>query len=68
MKKSPPIEILVTGLEGFIGFHLCKKLLENGIDVVGVDNLNSYYDKNLKIARNKQLKNISKNSRNEYIV
>ena len=62
------MEVLVTGSAGFIGFHLCKKLLENGIDVVGVDNLNSYYDKNLKIARNKQLKNISKNSRNEYIV
>ena len=34
--------ILVTGAAGFIGFHLCKKLLENGINVLGIDNLNDY--------------------------
>jgi len=43
--------ILVTGSAGFIGFHLSKKLLELGYFVVGVDNLNSYYDVNLKKAR-----------------
>jgi len=43
--------ILVTGSAGFIGFHLSKKLLEMGYFVVGVDNLNSYYDVNLKRAR-----------------
>ena len=43
--------ILVTGAAGFIGFHLSKKLLEMGERVVGVDNLNSYYDVNLKKAR-----------------
>ncbi len=47
--------ILVTGSAGFIGFHLCKKLLEEGFDVIGVDNLNDYYDVQLKIDRNKEL-------------
>jgi UDP-glucuronate 4-epimerase len=44
MNKS----ILVTGCAGFIGFHLCNKLLENGYYVTGIDNLNGYYDVNLK--------------------
>lgn len=47
--------ILVTGSAGFIGFHTSKKLLESGVNVVGVDNLNDYYDISLKEARNKQL-------------
>jgi len=42
---------LVTGAAGFIGFHLCKRLLDNGDDVVGIDNINNYYDVNLKLAR-----------------
>ena len=67
VKKSPPIEILVTGSAGFIGFHLCKKLLENGLNVVGIDNLNSYYDVNLKISRNEHLKTLSKPLGNKYI-
>ena len=52
MKKN----ILITGAAGFIGFHLTKKLSEKGLKIVGVDNLNTYYDKNLKLARLKQLK------------
>ncbi|OFZ53963.1 MAG: capsular biosynthesis protein CpsI [Bdellovibrionales bacterium RIFOXYC1_FULL_54_43] len=44
-------KLLVTGSAGFIGFHLCKKLLERGTEVVGLDNLNSYYDPKLKSAR-----------------
>ncbi|MFH1349715.1 MAG: SDR family NAD(P)-dependent oxidoreductase [Pseudomonadota bacterium] len=48
--------ILVTGAAGFIGFHLSKKLLEKGYKVVGVDNLNPYYDVSLKKARRDILK------------
>ncbi|HPJ66781.1 MAG TPA: GDP-mannose 4,6-dehydratase [Desulfobacteraceae bacterium] len=43
--------ILVTGAAGFIGFHLSRKLLEMGTGVIGIDNLNSYYDVNLKMNR-----------------
>lgn len=42
---------LVTGAAGFIGFHLCKRLLDDGNSVVGIDNVNDYYDVNLKLAR-----------------
>lgn len=45
------MKILVTGSAGFIGFHLTKKLLERGDNVVGIDNINNYYDVNLKYAR-----------------
>ncbi len=44
-------KILVTGTAGFIGFHLARKLLERGNEVVGIDNINDYYDVNLKYAR-----------------
>ncbi|HTV54313.1 MAG TPA: NAD-dependent epimerase [Terriglobia bacterium] len=44
-------KILVTGCAGFIGFHLCRKLLSLGYDVCGLDNLNEYYDRTLKAAR-----------------
>ena len=43
--------ILVTGAAGFIGYHVAKRLLENGRQVVGLDNLNAYYDPTLKDAR-----------------
>ncbi len=45
------MKILVTGTAGFIGFHLAKKLLERGDEVIGLDNINDYYDVNLKYAR-----------------
>ena len=45
------MNILVTGTAGFIGFHLTKKLLERGDNVIGLDNINDYYDVNLKYAR-----------------
>lgn len=51
--------ILVTGSAGFIGFHLCKRLIETGIKVVGIDNVNDYYDVELK---KKRLELLSQNS------
>jgi len=44
-------KILVTGSSGFIGMHLCKNLLDDGYDVMGIDNMNDYYDPILKKAR-----------------
>ena len=52
----PDIKILVTGAAGFIGFHTAQKLLARGYTVVGLDNLNSYYDVSLKQARLEQLR------------
>lgn len=45
------MKFLVTGAAGFIGFHACKRLLQAGHEVVGLDNMNDYYDVNLKQAR-----------------
>ena len=45
------MKFLVTGAAGFIGFHACKRLLDAGHEVVGLDNMNDYYDVNLKQAR-----------------
>ena len=45
------MKILITGVAGFIGFHLAEKLLKLGYEVVGIDNINDYYDVNLKYAR-----------------
>ncbi|BCG64825.1 MAG: UDP-glucuronate 4-epimerase [Methyloprofundus sp.] len=50
------MKVLVTGTAGFIGNHLAIKLLERGDEVVGVDNLNDYYDVNLKLARLDRIK------------
>ena len=49
------MKILVTGVAGFIGMHVAQRLLGNGIEVVGIDNLNSYYDVLLKEDRLKRL-------------
>ena len=54
------MSILVTGSAGFIGFHLCKKLIEKKFEVIGFDNLNNYYDVNLKFDRVKYLNNKAK--------
>lgn len=49
------MKILVTGAAGFIGYHLCEQYLAKGYHVVGLDNLNNYYDVNLKYGRLSQL-------------
>ncbi|MCG5059339.1 MAG: NAD-dependent epimerase [Limnoraphis sp. WC205] len=49
------MKILVTGAAGFIGFHLSKRLLQRGDTVIGLDNLNSYYDVSLKKDRLEQI-------------
>jgi UDP-glucuronate 4-epimerase len=51
MKKIIKSKVLITGDAGFIGFHLTKRLLEEGETVVGIDNINDYYDVDLKYAR-----------------
>lgn len=51
------MKILITGHVGFIGFHTCLKLLTLGHEIIGIDNFNDYYDRNVKIYRHKILKN-----------
>ena len=50
------MKILITGVSGFIGFSLAKKLLEKGNHVIGIDNINNYYSTELKKKRIKQIK------------
>ena len=58
--KFKPLDLnktyLITGAAGFIGFYLSKRLLEAGCSVIGIDNINDYYDVNLKHARLEQLR------------
>jgi len=49
------VKILVTGAAGFIGFHVAKRLLDDKHEVVGLDNINDYYDVALKYARLNEL-------------
>jgi UDP-glucuronate 4-epimerase len=56
--------ILVTGAAGFIGFHVAKRLLRDGRDVVGLDNMNAYYDPSLKEMRRAEL---AKNNRFRFV-
>ena len=52
-------KILITGVAGFIGYHLTEKLLNNNYHIIGIDNLNDYYDPNLKKARLDNLNELS---------
>ena len=52
------MKLLITGCCGFIGFHLSKKLLNKNLSVIGIDNINNYYDTRLKKERLLILKNI----------
>ena len=54
--------ILVTGAAGFIGSHLCMKLINNGIKVIGIDNLNGYYNPLLKEKRIEIIEDINQNN------
>lgn len=51
MGRPDSSKVLITGAAGFIGFHLAKRLLEEGYTVVGLDNINAYYDVGLKFGR-----------------
>ena len=50
------MNILITGAAGFIGYHLCKRLLDEDYNILGIDNLNNYYNSALKIKRLNRLK------------
>ncbi|MDP1705713.1 MAG: GDP-mannose 4,6-dehydratase, partial [Sulfurimicrobium sp.] len=52
------MKVLVTGVAGFIGMHTAQRLLAKGVEVVGIDNLNDYYDVQLKNDRLKQLSHL----------
>jgi nucleoside-diphosphate-sugar epimerase len=60
------MKVLVTGSAGFIGFHTAAKLIERGDTVVGIDNVNDYYDPGLKEARLAELDRIAQANRAEY--
>ena len=58
--------ILITGAAGFIGFHLCSKLIKNGFEVIGFDNINDYYSQELKRDRLKILEKTALNHKGEF--
>ena len=59
---TKPKKILITGVAGFIGFHLAKYLIKKKYQVIGLDNMNNYYDVSLK----KNRINILKDNMNNY--
>ena len=61
------MKVLVTGVGGFIGFHVSKYLLKRGDTVIGLDNLNNYYDVSLKEARLARLKDNERFGRFEFV-
>ena len=55
-KKNKKVKILITGCVGFLGFHACNYLTSKGFQIIGIDNVNTYYDIKLKHDRLKILK------------
>ncbi len=55
------MKIIVTGAAGFIGFHCCLRLIKENFDVIGIDNINEYYDKKLKISRLNEIDKFNEN-------
>ncbi len=60
------MKFLITGAAGFIGFHLVKRLLKDGFDVVGIDNMNDYYCQKLKNHRLKILKELPTQNKTKF--
>ena len=56
--------ILVTGSAGFIGYHISRKLIAKGFNVIGLDNLNDYYEISLKKERLRQIQNFCERHKN----
>ena len=61
------MRILITGAAGFIGYHLSRRLLKEGSYVIGLDNINNYYDPNLKKARLKEIEKTNNNKTKKFI-
>ena len=61
------MKILVTGCAGFIGFHVSKSIIKKGFTLIGYDNINDYYDQNLKNARIRELNNFKSDFKGEFI-
>ena len=60
------MKVLITGNAGFIGYHITKKLIQEGIPVIGYDNVNDYYDKSLKLKRLEILNEIALKNKSQY--
>ncbi|TPK18785.1 NAD-dependent epimerase/dehydratase family protein, partial [Mesorhizobium sp. B2-5-9] len=60
------MKVLVTGAAGFIGYHVARRLLERGDEVVGIDNINDYYDPQIKQARLRLLDEASRKTNAGY--
>ena len=60
------MRILITGVAGFIGFHVAREALRRGDQVVGIDNLNDYYDPSLKKDRLKELNVVIKDEKSRF--
>ena len=61
------MKILVTGSCGFIGFHLCRRLIQLGHEVIGIDNFNDYYDPQVKFDRLKKMKKNVSRQRKDFL-